>query len=260
MNGFLKDENSVIKEITKFIRTEIKNSKTKGAVIGLSGGIDSAVIAHLTSLAIGKEKVSLIHLPEKELDTIHTQDAQLTANQLGIPLQIIDISSLVNELMKIFPELEENRLAKGNLKARLRGVNLYTISNLENKLVIGTSNKSEILIGYGTKFGDLAADIWPIGDLYKTEVFKIAKKLNVDPKIIKKPPTAGLWANQTDEEEIGVSYEKLDLFLIGLDQGRNEEELAKTIGLNKTQVDKIITLIENNKHKSMMPKKLKIQR
>ncbi len=260
MNEFLKDENSTIKEIVDFIRTEIKNSKTKGAVIGLSGGIDSAVIAHLTALAIEKENVSLIHLPEKELDTVHTQDAQLTANQLGIPLQIIDISHLVHEMMVIYPELKENRLAKGNLKARLRGVNLYTISNLENKLVIGTSNKSEILIGYGTKFGDLAADIWPIGDLYKTEVFTIAEKLDVDPKIIKKPPTAGLWANQTDEEEIGVSYEKLDLFLIGLEKGAKEEELAKTIGLSEAQVERIQSLVENNKHKSMMPKKLKIQR
>ena len=260
MNEFLKDEDSIIKEITDFIRSEIKNSNTEGAVIGLSGGIDSAVIAHLTTLAIGKENVSLIHLPENELDTIHTQDAQLTANQLDIPLQIIDISLLVNEMIKIYPQLKENRLAKGNLKARLRGVNLYTISNLENKLVIGTSNKSEILIGYGTKFGDLAADIWPIGDLYKTEVFRIAEKLNVDLKIIKKPPTAGLWANQTDEEEIGVSYEKLDLFLIGLEQGVKEKELAKTIGLSEIQVNRIKTLIANNKHKSRMPKKQKIQR
>ena len=260
MNDFLKNEDSTIKEITNFIRNEIKKSNTKGAVIGLSGGIDSAVIAHLTSLAIGKENISLIHLPEKELDTSHTQDAQLTANQLDIPLRIIDISTLVNDMITIYPELKGNNLAKGNLKARLRGVNLYTISNLENKLVIGTSNKSEILIGYGTKFGDLAADIWPIGDLYKTEVFRIAEKLNVDPKIIEKPPTAGLWANQTDEEEIGVSYEKLDLFLIGLENGLGTEELSKSIELDTSQVENILRLIKNNIHKSKMPKKFEIQR
>jgi NAD+ synthase len=260
MNAFLKDEDLVIDEIVNFIKSEIENSKTNGAVIGLSGGIDSAVIAHLTSLAIGKENISLIHLPEKELDTIHTQDAQLTANQLDIPLRCIDISQLIIEMMDVYPELKKNPLAKGNLKARLRGLNLYTISNLENKLVIGTSNKSELLIGYGTKFGDLAADIWPIGDLYKTEVFRIAEKLNVDSKIIQKPPTAGLWANQTDEEEIGVSYEKLDLFLVGLENEVGEEELAKTIGLSKAQIERIKTLIEKNRHKSMMPKRLKVQR
>ncbi len=260
MKGFLKDENATIEEIKKFIRQKIEISKTKGAVIGLSGGIDSAVVVHLTSLAIGKERISLIHLPEKELDPIHTQDAQLTANQLDIPLQIIDISPLVEEMITAHSELKKNRLAKGNLKARLRGVNLYTISNLENKLVIGTSNKSEILIGYGTKFGDLAADIWPIGDIYKTELYRIAAKLNVNPKIITKPPTAGLWAKQTDEEEIGVSYKKLDLLLLGLENRLSEKELIKTIGLKKNQVDRIRKLIKNNRHKSMMPEMPKIQR
>jgi NAD+ synthase len=156
--------------------------------------------------------------------------------------------------------LKKNQLAKGNLKARLRGVNLYTISNLENKLVIGTSNKSEISIGYGTKFGDLAADIWPIGDIYKTELYRIAEKLNVNPKIITKPPTAGLWAKQTDEEEIGIPYKKLDLLLLGLENGLSEKELIKTIGLKKNQVDRIKKLITNNKHKRMMPGMPKIQR
>ena len=260
MKHFLKDKDNIIEEIKNFIKQEIEASRTKGAVVGLSGGIDSAVVAHLTVLAIGKDKVSLIHLPEKELDSVHTQDAQLIAKQLDIPLKIIEISPLVEDMIDIYPELKNNQIAKGNLKARIRGVNLYTISNLENKLVIGTSNKSEILIGYGTKYGDLAADIWPIGDIYKTELYKIAKKLNINSRIIEKPPTAGLWVGQTDEGEIGITYEKLDQFLLGLENGLDEKVLVKTVGLKEEDVKNIKIRIKNNKHKSMMPKVIKFKR
>ena len=156
--------------------------------------------------------------------------------------------------------MEDNPLAKGNLKARIRAIILYSIANLENRLVVGTSNKSEISIGYGTKFGDLAADIWPIGQLYKTEVYEIARKLGVNDKIITKPPTAGLWKGQTDEKEIGISYEKLDRFLIGLESNGIEEVLIKELQLVKEQSIRIKKLIENSQHKRRMPKTLQIKR
>ena len=246
--------NQTIDGIERFIRDEITRTGLKGAIIGLSGGIDSAVVAYLTVRAIGKEEVTLLHMPESELSSNHTEDAKIIANDLGIELETINITSFVTEAMKILPKISGNKLAKGNLKARIRAVFWYSIANLENKMVIGASNKSELLIGYGTKFGDLAADLWPIGDIYKTELFKIADRLGINEKIRLKLPTAGLWVNQTDEEEIGVSYSKLDRFLAGLEEGIEEMKLKEDIELSDFQFNRIKNLVRTNKHKSMMPK------
>ncbi|MBY8999303.1 MAG: NAD+ synthase [Candidatus Heimdallarchaeota archaeon] len=260
MVQFIENYAEIIELATQFIRDEISNSHTKGVVIGLSGGIDSAIIAYLASNALGKDKVALVHLPEEELDIIHTNDAQSIADDLDILLRTINISPMLNGAFQLLPDVEDNPLAKGNLKARIRAIILYSIANLENRLVVGTSNKSEISIGYGTKFGDLAADIWPIGQLYKTEVYEIARKLGVNDKIITKPPTAGLWKGQTDEKEIGISYEKLDRFLIGLESNGIEEVLIKELQLVKEQSIRIKKLIENSQHKRRMPKTLQIKR
>ena len=260
MESFLDNEKKAITDIVESIKQQIEEASVQGAVIGLSGGIDSAAVAYLTVLAIGKENVTLVHLPEKELDQSHTEDAKLIAQQLGIELKVFEISKPLNEISEILLNIDNNRMAKGNLKARIRAVFLYSIANLENKLVIGTSNRSELAIGYGTKFGDLAADMWPIGDLYKTELYRISEELGIDKKIIEKPPTAGLWANQTDEEEIGVSYEKLDKFLLGLENLVSEEKLAKELELDMIQINRIKSLIKKNKHKGIMPKICKMQR
>ncbi len=260
MVWFLENEEEAIDQIVADIKQEIENAAVQGAVIGLSGGIDSAAVAYLTALAIGKENITLLHLPEHELAKNHTEDAQLIAKQLGVKLKILEITNPLNEIISILPQVKENRMAKGNLKARIRAVFLYTIANLENKLVIGTSNRSELAIGYGTKYGDLAADMWPIGDLFKTELYEICKKLGIDKRIIEKPPTAGLWANQTDEEEIGVSYEKLDRFLLGLENQIDEEKLALDLELSSEQIKRIKNLIQKNKHKGVMPKICKMNR
>jgi NAD+ synthase len=260
MNEFLRNEKEAIKQIIIDIKNEIEIASVQGAVIGLSGGIDSAAVAYLTSLAIGKEKITLVHLPEKELANEHTKDAKLIAKQLGINLRMLDISNSLDAVSKSLPQINDDKMSKGNLKARLRAVFLYSIANLENKLVIGTSNKSELAIGYGTKFGDLAADMWPIGDLYKTELYNVCEELGIDRKIIEKPPTAGLWDNQTDEGEIGMSYEKLDRFLLGLENKVEEEELIKTLEITLEQASKIKNLIKKNKHKGRMPKITKMIR
>jgi len=260
MGTFLKDEKKTIKQIAEEIKLEIENASVKGAVIGLSGGIDSAAVAYLTTLAIGRENITLVHLPETELANEHTKDAKLIAQQLGIELRVIDISNPLNEIFMILPKLKEDKMVRGNLKARIRAVFLYSIANLESKLVIGTSNKSELAIGYGTKYGDLAADMWPIGDLYKTELYKICEELGIDRKIIEKPPTAGLWEGQTDEKEIGVSYEKLDMFLLGIENKIEEGILIKNIELNSEQVRRIRELMKKNEHKGRMPKICRISR
>ncbi len=249
----------IVEQIVDFIREEVKNSGTEGIVCGLSGGIDSAAVAYLSIQAIGKEKVSLIHLPEEELENIHTDDAKLIAKELDTKLKIINITPILKEFIKIIPELETNLLAKGNLKARTRAVILYSFANLENKLVIGTSNKSEISIGYGTKYGDLAADFFPIGDIYKTHLLEIAEFLGINQRIISKAPTAGLWANQTDEAEIGVSYEKLDSFLVGLELKQDEKALTENLNLSNEQVKKLADLIKSSKHKREMPKVYRVK-
>jgi len=260
MVQFIENYDEIIDLVARFIRDEVNNSQTSGVVIGLSGGIDSAIIAHLSAVALGKEAVDLVHLPEEELDSIHTEDARAVAHDLNIPLRVIEISPMLDSVFKLLPNIEDNTLAKGNLKARIRAVILYSIANIDNKLVVGTSNKSEISIGYGTKFGDLAADMWPIGELYKTELYKVAEKLGVNQKVITKPPTASLWKGQTDEKEIGVSYEKLDKFLIGLENNRKEEFLAKELQLKEEQIARIKQLISSSHHKRRMPKTLSITR
>ena len=259
MNIHMDSQEELIKQVLEFIKKEVKESGTNGIVCGISGGLDSAVVAYLSILAIGKENVSLIHLPEDELDPVHTEDAMLLAKELNAQLKIMNITSILEEMMKQIPDLESNLLAKGNLKARIRAVILYAIANLENKLVVGTSNKSEISIGYGTKYGDLAADFFPLGDIYKTHLFEIAENLGINQRIINKAPTAGLWANQTDEEEIGASYEKLDSFLIGHELKQDEETLAADLNLNKHQIERIRNLMKNSKHKREMPKICKIR-
>ncbi|MCG3225288.1 MAG: NAD+ synthase [Candidatus Heimdallarchaeota archaeon] len=252
-------QEEIIEQLANFIRREVEKSRTNGIVCGLSGGIDSAVIAYLSIRAIGNAKVSLFHLPEDELELVHTEDAKLIAKELNTKLEIINITSMLKEITNAIPEIENNHLAKGNLKARIRGAILYSFANLENKLVIGTSNKSEISIGYGTKYGDLAADFFPLGDIYKTRVFEIAKCLEINQRIITKAPTAGLWANQTDEKEIGVSYEKLDHFLRGYELKQDEEILAKDLNLNVGQIKRIKDLIKNSQHKREMPKTYRIE-
>ncbi|MHA1550329.1 MAG: NAD+ synthase [Candidatus Heimdallarchaeaceae archaeon] len=260
MVQFIENYDEIIDLAVQFIRDEVSNSQTKGIVLGLSGGIDSAIIAHLSVIALGKEGIDLVHLPEEELDSIHTEDAHTVAHDLNIPLRIIKISPILDSVFKLLPNVEDNALAKGNLKARIRAVILYSIANIDNRLVAGTSNKSEISIGYGTKFGDLAADMWPIGELYKTELYKIAERLGVNQKIITKTPTAGLWKGQTDEKEIGASYEKLDRFLISLENNKKEEFLAEELQLKEEQIARIKQLISNSHHKRRMPKTLSITR
>lgn len=259
MTEFIQNEEEIIERVVGFIREEVNNSGSKGVVIGLSGGIDSAVVAYLSVLAVGKENVSLIHIPENELDPIHTEDAKSIANELEVELKIIDISAVIDSITKLLPELKDNKLAKGNLKARNRTVILYSIANIENRLVLGPSNKSEIEIGYGTKYGDLAADLWPIAEIYKTELYKIAEKLGISRKIIEKSPTAGLWVNQTDEEEIGISYYKLDKLLLGLEQRMETNSLIEKIQISREQFQKIQSMIRSSTHKQKMPKKCKMR-
>ena len=175
------------------------------------------------------------------------------AQGLGIDYKEIAIDSILNEFL-LMTQLDENNLAIGNLKARIRMSIIYYYANQKNYLVSGTGNKSEILIGYFTKHGDGACDIEPIGDLYKTDVYKLSEYLDVPKEIIDKPPRAGLWSNQTDEAELGMSYDLIDKILYQYTENDEEtEEISEKLGLSEDDVDMIITKIIRNEHKSKVP-------
>ena len=175
------------------------------------------------------------------------------AQTLGIDYKEIAIDSILNEYLSM-TQLGENNLAIGNLKARIRMSIIYFYANAKNYLVSGTGNKSEILIGYFTKYGDGACDIEPIGDLYKNEVYKLAEYLNVPLEIIEKPPRAGLWNNQTDEDEIGMSYDLIDQILyLHTEKNMKNSEIADKLTIPSDDVEMIITKIIRSKHKSEVP-------
>ena len=175
------------------------------------------------------------------------------AQKLGIDYKEIAIDSILNEYLSM-TQLEEDELSIGNLKARIRMTIIYYYANAKNYLVSGTGNKSEILIGYFTKYGDGACDIEPIGDLYKNDVYELAKFLNVPQEIVEKPPRAGLWNNQTDEEEIGMNYESIDQILYHYcEKGLNDDEIAKKLKIANNNVNMIIDKINRSEHKSKVP-------
>lgn len=220
----------------------------KGIVMGLSGGIDSAVVVALAREAVGKSRLLALVLP------IHShrrdlEDAKLVARRLGIKTKTIDLSNIYDNLRKILPPA--GSLAQANLKPRLRMLVLYYFANKLNYLVCGTGNKSELMVGYFTKHGDGATDILPIGDLLKIQVRKLAQELDIPERIINKPPTAGLWPGQTDEGEMGIAYLELDDILARLE--RRQRQI-----LPQAKVARVRQMIKRSEHKRQGPRVCRI--
>ena len=231
----------------------MSESHTDGIVIGLSGGIDSTLAAYLACEAIGKDKVFGITMPSSTTPTEDNVHGIEIAERLGIEYTQVAIDGILNEFLSM-TQLEENNLAIGNLKARIRMSIIYYHANAKNYLVCGTGNRSEILIGYFTKHGDGACDMEPIGDLYKTDVYKLSEYLNIPHEILDKPPRAGLWTNQTDEDEIGMSYDLLDRILyLYSEMNLKNEEIAQELEIPIEDVDMIITKVIRSEHKSKVP-------
>ncbi len=241
--------------IVDLIRTKTQEAGVNSAVVGLSGGIDSALTAYLTVEALGHENVLGIHLPELNVTPAEdVLDATEVADRLNIEFKTIDISEILSSFMYSIPESNDAPpLTNGNLKARIRMSVLYYYANLSGRMVMGTGNKTEIMLGYYTKYGDGGVDIEPIGDLYKTEVMELSRMVGVPEGIITKPPTAGLWVGQTDEEELGISYVVVDKMLEMLLDGKNPEYIQDILGVSGEQMDSIIQRISANIHKNQIP-------
>ncbi len=237
--------------IIDFIRTKTQEAGVNGMVVGLSGGIDSALTAYLAVEALGHENVLGIHLPELNITPAEdVLDATEVADRLNIEFKTINISEIMSAFMYSIPESDNaSPLTNGNLKARIRMSILYYYANMSNRMVIGTGNKTEIMLGYYTKYGDGGVDIEPLGDLYKTEVMELSRTMGIPEGIITKPPTAGLWVGQTDEDELGISYAVVDKLLEMLLNDKSPEYIQDILNISSEQMDSIIQRISANIHK-----------
>jgi len=242
--------------LVRFIREELQKFGFYRGIIGLSGGLDSTVCCYLAKEALGEKNVFALILPYKDLNKKDVEDAKEIAEKLRISYKIIDISPMIDIYFEKYPT--ENKILIGNKMARERMSILYDFSARENALVIGTSNKSELLLGYGTIHGDLAWAISPLGDLYKTQIFQLAEHLGVPEKIIKKTPSAGLWEDQTDEGEIGITYSEIDEILYQLIDRRKSPQELVSLGYEKKKIDRIVSLIRISQFKRKMPPIAKI--
>jgi NAD+ synthase len=243
------------KRICRFIKEYVETAEAKGIVLGLSGGIDSGTIAALSSLAIGGENVVGLMLPEQEnFNQKDIDDAKFVAEQFHLRTQVCDISDALSGIYGAIPVFDQtDRLCKGNIKARTRMIYLYYYANKQNRIVCGSSDKSETMMGYFTKWGDAAADIAPIMDLYKTQVRKLALHLGIPKDLALKSSTPALWPNQLAESELGIKYETLDLMLYGLERFMTPENIAEQLGIEKVMVEKLKSRWLANEHKRRMP-------
>ncbi len=243
------------KRICRFIKEYVQNAGAKGIVLGLSGGVDSATIAGLSSLAVGGENVLGLMLPEKEnFNQKDIDDAKVVAELFHLQTQACDISEVLGCFYMGIPVFDQSdRLCKGNIKARTRMIYLYYYANKQNKIVCGSSDKSETMMGYFTKWGDAAADIAPIIDLYKTQVRKLAIHIGIPKELALKPSTPALWPNQLAESELGIKYETLDLILYGLERFLTTEDITAQLGLEQTLVENVKARWLANEHKRRMP-------
>ncbi len=241
----------VEKTLVEFLRDEITKFGFKKGILGLSGGLDSTVAAFLAAKALGKNNLIALILPYKTSNKKNIDDALEIAEILGVKHYKVDISPQIEAYFEKNPT--EDRLLIGNKIARERMSVIFDYSAREKAMVIGTSNKTELLLGYGTWYGDLASSVNPLGDLYKTQIFQLAEYLKVPQKIIKKTPTADLWPGQTDEGEMGLKYEVADKILYMIFDQRKSREFVINSGFDQKVVDKVLALVKRYQFKRTLP-------
>jgi NAD+ synthase len=247
------------KIIEEFIARRVIEAKCKGVVLGISGGIDSAVVLTLAVRALGHKKVSAFFLQNKNSSPDDIQDIQDYCESLKVNLTKINIQDVIDKFALSINESEDSdKLEWMNIKPRILQTYLYYFANKTNYLVCGGGNKSELMIGYFTKYGDGGVDLIPIGDVYKTHVYQLAEYLKLPKNFLNKPPSAGLKAGQTDEAEIGMSYSKLDSILYGLELFQTDHEIADYLKIPLQTVKKVRSLIYRSEHKRRAPLIIKL--
>ncbi|MFP8954685.1 NAD+ synthase [Natrialbaceae archaeon A-arb3/5] len=240
--------------ITEFIREQVDAAGVNGVVLGLSGGIDSTLTATLAVEALGAERVHGLVLPALVSSDENMSDAERVARDLEISYDVVEIEPIVDSLLSAYPEAEGDREAVGNARARVRAVLNYLVANHENRLVLGTGNRSEAAVGYFTKYGDGAVDCHPIGNLYKAQVRQLARHVGVPESLAAKTATAELWANQTDEEELGLSYETLDSILAThIDGPLSVAATCRALDVEEETVERVRQLYDQSAHKRTVP-------
>lgn len=241
----------VARMLTGFVRNEVRKVGFERVILGLSGGVDSSVVAYLAQKALGAANVLGVIMPYRTSSPQSVADARLVAADLGLETEIEDITASVDAYFGRHPEAES--LRRGNKMARERMSILYDLSVARNALVLGTSNKTELLLGYGTLFGDMASALNPLGDLYKTQVWQLAEALGVPSGIVAKPPSADLWPDQTDEAELGIKYEDADRILFCLVDYRLSAEQVVERGFPADLVARVVRRLRDNQYKRLPP-------
>jgi len=244
--------------LTSFLREEVRSAGFARVVVGLSGGIDSAVVVALCARALAPENVLAVILPYRLSSPHSTADAELVANRLGLATKRVDISAMADAYLAA--EGVEDRLRRGNVLARCRMIVLYDMSVAWNGLVIGTSNKSELLLGYSTQWGDAAHALNPLGDLYKHQVVQLARHLELPEAIVAKPPSADLFEGQTDEAELGFTYADADRLLYRMIDRRHTEAELVAEGFDPELVRRVSTRVQRNQFKRVPPLIAKVSR
>ncbi|AXG05669.1 NAD+ synthase [Haloplanus rubicundus] len=248
--------------VTAFVESVVEDAGADGAVLGLSGGIDSTLTAHLAVEALGTERVHGLVMPSDVNTADNMSDAERVARDLGIDYDVIDIGPIFDAFVEAFPEEDAGeridtdplRTAAGNVRVRIRGVLNYFVANAENRIVLGTGNRSEALTGYFTKYGDQAVDCNPIGNLYKQQVRQLAAHVGVDDDLVTKTPSAEMWIGQTDEAEMGLGYDTLDAILaLHVDGPLSKSATVRQLDVTPEQVDRVVDLYERSAHKRAMP-------
>ncbi|MDA0246349.1 MAG: NAD+ synthase [Chloroflexi bacterium] len=245
------DAEVVMHVLAEFIKNEVRKVGFERVVMGLSGGIDSAVSCYLAVRALGPQNVQVIRMPYKSSSAASLADAQLIIEELNLAHETVEITGMVEAFTAVSPQVSAHRL--GNVMARVRMITVYDRSMRDKALVLGTSNKTELLLGYGTIFGDLASAVNPIGDLYKTQVRQLARALGVPQPIIDKAPSADLLPDQTDESDFGFTYEQADALLYLLVDERYSPEEAVAAGQDPALVERIARMVRLSHYKRTLP-------